>query len=227
MSEIKLILIPLFGAFIGYFTNYLAIKMLFRPFEEKRIFGVKIPFTPGLIPRERERIAENIAKTIKEHLLPEEKLLKMLEESGYQERVKNRVRIIIDELIDSASDDIKNIIKSGISIGKVNIKGFFIASALEKAVDKINERVKEKLKKDLYEKASDKVVKHIEEELPIMLSQIDIEKIVKDTFLEIDIEKLEEIILGFSGDELRYITYLGGVIGFIIGILQDILILLS
>ncbi len=226
MNEIKFILIPLISAFIGYFTNYLAIKMLFRPFKEKRIFGIKIPFTPGLIPREREKIAHNIAKTVKEHLLPEEKILKMLNESGYQERVKNRVKIIIDQLIDSASEDIKEIIKSGISIGKVNIKGFFLASALEKAVDKINEKIKEKLKKDLYEKTSDKVVKHIEEELPIMLSQIDIEKIVKDTFLEIEIEKLEEIILGFSSQQLKYITYLGAVIGFIIGILQDIFIII-
>ena len=224
--DIKLLIIPILGAFIGYITNWLAIKMLFRPFEEKRIFGIRIPFTPGLIPKEREKIAQNIAKTVKEHLLPEEKILKMLEESGYQERIKMRVKIIIDQLIDSASEDIKEIIKSGISIGKVNIKGFFIASALEKAVDKINEKIKEKLKRDLYEKTSDKVVKHIEEELPIMLSQIDIEKIVRDTFLEIDIENLEQIILGFSSQQLKYITYLGAVIGFIIGVLQDILIVL-
>lgn len=224
--DIKLILMPVLGAFIGYITNWLAIKMLFRPFEEKRIFGIRIPFTPGLIPKEREKIAENIAETVKKHLLPEEKLLKVLNESGYQDRIKKRVKIIIDELIDSASEDIKEIIKSGISIGKVNIKGFFIASALEKVVDKINDKIKEKLKNDLYEKTSDKVVKHIEEELPIMLSKIDIEKIVKDTFLEIDIEKLEQIVLGFSSHQLKYITYLGAVIGFIIAILQDILVIM-
>ncbi|RMD47111.1 MAG: DUF445 family protein, partial [Aquificota bacterium] len=156
--DIKYIIIPFIGAFIGYITNWLAIKMLFRPFEKKRIFGVKIPFTPGLIPREREKIAENISETIIKHLLPEKKLLEMLDKSRYQDRIKVRIKLIIDELIDSASDDIKDIIKSGISIGKINIKGFFIASAIEKAVDKITEKLKQKLKEDLYKKTSDKVI---------------------------------------------------------------------
>ncbi len=43
----------LIGAVIGYITNWLAIKMLFRPREAKYIFGMKLPFTPGLIPKEK------------------------------------------------------------------------------------------------------------------------------------------------------------------------------
>ena len=49
----KLIIPIIVGAIIGYFTNWLAIKMLFRPHYEKKIFGIKIPFTPGLIPKEK------------------------------------------------------------------------------------------------------------------------------------------------------------------------------
>ena len=54
---IKYIIPILVGGFIGWFTNYLAIKMLFRPYKEIRVFGIKLPFTPGLIPKEKERIA--------------------------------------------------------------------------------------------------------------------------------------------------------------------------
>ena len=44
---------PIVGGIIGYVTNDIAIKMLFRPHEAKYIFGHKIPFTPGIIPKEK------------------------------------------------------------------------------------------------------------------------------------------------------------------------------
>lgn len=57
------------GALIGYITNWLAIKMLFRPHHEKRIFGIRVPFTPGLIPKERSRIAKSVGEAVGTHLL--------------------------------------------------------------------------------------------------------------------------------------------------------------
>ena len=65
----KIIIPIIVGSAIGYLTNWLAIRMLFRPLEEKRIFGFKIPFTPGLIPKERRRIASNIGEAVGKHLL--------------------------------------------------------------------------------------------------------------------------------------------------------------
>ncbi len=224
--EMKIILIPIVSAFIGYFTNYLAIKMLFRPYQEKRILGIKVPFTPGLIPKQREKIAKSIAKTIKTHLLPEEKIIYVIKNSNYEDKIRERVKIIIDELVESTSEDIKEIIKNGISIGKVSVKGFFIASALEKALDKISVKLKEKLKEDLYRRTSERIVKQIEEEIPLILSHIDVEKIVEETLLEIDIEELEKIILGISKDQLKYITLMGAFIGFIVGMIQDLIIII-
>ncbi len=49
----KFLIASIIGGIIGYLTNWIAIKMLFRPYEEKRIFGMKVPFTPGLIPKEK------------------------------------------------------------------------------------------------------------------------------------------------------------------------------
>lgn len=60
----KFFIPALVGAFIGYITNWLAIKMLFRPHHEKRIFGIKLPFTPGLIPKEKDRIAKSVGKLL-------------------------------------------------------------------------------------------------------------------------------------------------------------------
>lgn len=75
---ISYIVAPFVGGTIGYITNDLAIRMLFRPHEKKYIFGVHIPLTPGVIPKEKERIAGAIGKVISENLMSHEVLEKYL-----------------------------------------------------------------------------------------------------------------------------------------------------
>lgn len=60
---------PLIGAIIGYFTNYLAVKMLFRPRSEIKFLGKRLPFTPGVIPKGKPRLAKSIGRTVAETLL--------------------------------------------------------------------------------------------------------------------------------------------------------------
>lgn len=69
---------PTTGGIIGYFTNWLAIKMMFRPHQPKYLFGIQLPFTPGLIPKERGRIAEAVGSSISENLMNKEVLEKNL-----------------------------------------------------------------------------------------------------------------------------------------------------
>ena len=76
--ELSYLIGPLSGSAIGYFTNWLAIKMMLHPFEAKYIFGMRIPFTPGLIPKERGRIAEAVGTSISENLMNKEVLEKNL-----------------------------------------------------------------------------------------------------------------------------------------------------
>ena len=61
---LKLLTGPLIGMIIGYFTNWLAVRMLFRPRGTKYIAGKRIPFTPGVIPRGKERIAASMKDII-------------------------------------------------------------------------------------------------------------------------------------------------------------------
>jgi uncharacterized membrane protein YheB (UPF0754 family) len=74
----ELMITPIIGAAIGYCTNYIAIKMLFKPYNEKKILGIKLPFTPGLIPKERARIASSIGEVIENHLLTDEVIINEL-----------------------------------------------------------------------------------------------------------------------------------------------------
>ena len=69
---------PLMGGIIGYITNDLAIRMLFRPLKPVLVFGRKLPFTPGLIPKERYRIAKAISDMVSRSLLSQEVLSESL-----------------------------------------------------------------------------------------------------------------------------------------------------
>ena len=66
------ILPPVLGAIIGYVTNSVAIAMIFRPYEEKRFLGMRIPFTPGIIPKQRKELAVSIGKMVSRELLTED-----------------------------------------------------------------------------------------------------------------------------------------------------------
>ena len=90
------IISPLVGSLIGYWTNWLAIKMLFRPLTEKEILGFKIPFTPGVIPRRRTELAESIGGTVGKRLLTPDAFEKILQgpnmKSKVQEFIKSKIK---------------------------------------------------------------------------------------------------------------------------------------
>lgn len=90
------ILAPLVGGVIGYITNDLAIHMLFRPHQAKYLFGRRIPFTPGLIPKERDRIAASVGDTISHNLMNHE----VLERTLLSHEMKARIAQAIDNYFD-------------------------------------------------------------------------------------------------------------------------------
>ncbi|MCL2378139.1 MAG: DUF445 family protein [Defluviitaleaceae bacterium] len=69
MNIIQFLLPPVLGGIIALSTNWIAIKMLFRPHREIRLFGIRLPFTPGLIPKERSRLARKLGEAVSVHLL--------------------------------------------------------------------------------------------------------------------------------------------------------------
>lgn len=86
---------PLVGALIGYLTNYLAVKMLFRPYKAKYIGKWKIPFTPGVIPKRKPQLAKSIGKAVEEKLLTNEDVQRAI---ASDETKKAAVAAIVDKL---------------------------------------------------------------------------------------------------------------------------------
>lgn len=70
----KYVAVPIVGALIGYVTNWIAVKMLFRPRYEKKLFGMTLPFTPGVIPKGKKRLAKAVGRAVEEQLLTREVL---------------------------------------------------------------------------------------------------------------------------------------------------------
>ncbi len=84
--EILQIILPIaIGALIGYCTNYIAIKMLFHPYKEVRIGQWKLPFTPGVIPKNQPRIAQAVGNAISKQLLTSEDILNEIKASSVKE----------------------------------------------------------------------------------------------------------------------------------------------
>ncbi|MDR1908486.1 MAG: DUF445 family protein [Spirochaetaceae bacterium] len=96
---------PLVGAAIGYLTNAVAIKMLFRPLKEIRLFagkggkGIKLPFTPGILPRERHKLASSIGAMVERELLTEEIVRERLRRESVRETVRNSIGALTANLL--------------------------------------------------------------------------------------------------------------------------------
>jgi uncharacterized membrane protein YheB (UPF0754 family) len=75
------------GGLIGYCTNYLAIRMLFRPREEKRIGNLKVPFTPGVIPRRKDKLAREIGEAVAQKVFTDEDISGIFTSEGMKQTV--------------------------------------------------------------------------------------------------------------------------------------------
>ncbi|MDR1318985.1 MAG: DUF445 family protein, partial [Treponema sp.] len=88
---------PAVGAVIGFVTNVVALRMLFRPLRELRVFGIRIPFTPGVLPRQRKKLADSIGSMVERELLTAE----LLRERLKQEDLRGGLSRAVSEAVDS------------------------------------------------------------------------------------------------------------------------------
>ena len=106
LSDLSILVAPpVVGGIIGYFTNDIAIKMLFRPYRPIYIKGKQLPFTPGLIPRNQERLAKRIADTIMGSLLTPSALEKLARRLLKIERMQAAILWLLQLAMDQIKVD--------------------------------------------------------------------------------------------------------------------------
>ena len=104
---LRIVLPPVLGAAIGYITNALAIRMLFRPLTEKRLLGIRIPLTPGVIPKQRHALAVNIGKMVSQELITVDALQSHIETEGFQESISSNVSLMTTNILETPLESLK------------------------------------------------------------------------------------------------------------------------
>ena len=94
---LKLLLPPLIGAVIGYCTNYISVKMLFRPYRPIRIGKWTLPFTPGVIPKRKPELAHAVGNAVGKSLLGENEMLGMLKSDNMKDTIAGGISCGIRE----------------------------------------------------------------------------------------------------------------------------------
>lgn len=129
------------GAIIGYFTNWLAIKMLFKPHKEVRFLGIKVPFTPGLIPKEKDRIAKSVGDAVGDHLLDKETII----DSLCSEKISNSIKLYFKNKflkVKESEKTIGNILDTSLQLNVDNVLKESISSTI------LNSEISEKIKRE-------------------------------------------------------------------------------
>jgi uncharacterized membrane protein YheB (UPF0754 family) len=196
-----LILIPLISAFIGWFTNWIAIKMLFHPKEPKKILGITFH---GIFPKRQQQFAEKLGKLVSEELLSfkeiEEKIVNPDNLSKMMPLVEGKIDIFLREKLSSVFP----MISMFIGQNTINQLKIVFMQELE----------------SMFPEIIGSYMKNIE-------SQLDLEKMVTEKVSGFSSDKMESILNQIMSKEFRFVEVIGGVLGLLIGILQVLITLLT
>lgn len=196
----KILIAIVTGALIGWITNYLAIKMLFRPYKEINLGIFKIQ---GLIPKRKNDIGNGIADVIEQELLSVKDILVHLND--------DELFIKLEETVDRIMD--KNL--------KIKIKENFPFLAVFLNESTIND-IKKTIKDIIFENRNEVILFFSD----YIQNKVDFKSIVTDKISNFSLEKLEKIILELAKKELKHIEIIGGVLGAIIGFFQYLIFVL-
>jgi uncharacterized membrane protein YheB (UPF0754 family) len=196
-----LYLIPFISAGIGWFTNYLAIKMLFYPRKERNFIFFKFQ---GIFPKRQEVLAARLAKIVAEELFSLEIIKQRVDNPNTRKDIKSRIEIEVAIYL-------RERVKAKIPLGANLILN-------DKRIEQI---------KDIICKEVEGFVPKIMEEFSYQLDKINIEKIVHTKVASFSSEKLENLLMGVLKKELKFIEIAGAILGFFIGLVQVLLILIS
>ncbi|MDQ5923910.1 MAG: hypothetical protein QG598_986 [Bacillota bacterium] len=192
---IRILILAVIGGLIGYITNVIAIKLIFRPINPIKIPILNIEII-GMIPKRKTEIATNIAKVVEEQFISIDEITdNIITEQDKQhiiDYIKVRVKLILSEKMTLIPSTIRNLVQNYVSE--------IIEDEIREGIDELSEEMIIKTK-----------------------NRINIKEIIENKINELDLYELETIILQIVKNELRHIEVLGLILGFFIGIVQGII----
>lgn len=179
---------------IGWITNFIAIKMLFRPYKEINFIFFKIQ---GLLPKRKNEIGHSIAEVVDKELVSMKDIISKISSSDIEESMGS----LIDRILDSKLKE--EILKN------FPMAAFFLS-------DSVLEKIKGIIKSSIIEN-KDEIMEFF---CQYMQKNVDIQKIIVEKVDAFSLEKIEEIIVNLAKKEFKHIEYIGAVLGGIIGLVQ-------
>ena len=135
-----LVMPPVLGGIIGYFTNDVAITMLFRPYRPIRIWGWRLPFTPGLIPSNQNRLAQRISDSIMGSLLTPDELQKITLRLLAPARVRMVIQWLLELALEQSKSDSDTLLLDQRSAVLANILRDLVKQSLPKLTNALTRR---------------------------------------------------------------------------------------
>ena len=192
---IKILILAVIGGLIGYITNVIAIKLIFRPINPIKIPILNIEII-GLIPKRKVEIATNIGTIIEDQFLSVDEIIDdMITHKDKQDiidYIKVKINFMLNEMMTLIPSTIRSLAQNYISE--------IIEEEIREAIDDVSEEIISKAK-----------------------SRINIKEIVENKINELDLYELESIILQIVKNELKHIEILGFILGLFIGVIQGII----
>lgn len=192
-----LFFIPVISAFIGWFTNWIAIKMLFHPRQPKKILGITFQ---GIFPKRQQQFAMQLGKLVSNELLSFQEIEQKISDPANVQKILPLLETHIDIFLkEKLSAEIPMI---GMLIGEktiLQVKGVFMKELQE-----------------LFPVLMKQYMTTLENEL-------NLEKIVIEKVGRFSSNKLEDILNQIMSAEFRFVEIIGAVLGFIIGLFQVLL----
>lgn len=186
------ITIPAIGGVIGYVTNWIAVKMIFRPIRPVNVLGIKVQ---GLVGRRQRELAESIGDVVGKHLV------------SHEDVVRAFAKIDLERVL-------AQVLEAGLAPKIAQLRGLPLIGGFL-TPERIDD-IKGSLVKGILERR-ETILEHLETAVE---NDLDIAGIVKRKVADFSVEKLEALILEVSHRELRAIEILGGVLGVLIGVGQ-------
>lgn len=188
---LALLTLPLISALIGYITNVVAIRLLFWP-QQPINFGLfKLQ---GVLPKRQADIAASVGELVEERLLSLDEVIDQVNTPEVRERLVVTITDVMRDKLDSM------------------LPRFIPPRAIQLIADTLEKVVRQE---------ADQIISQVVESVRAYLTaEIQIKQIVEEKINQFDLDELEDIVRGVASTELRFIEILGGVLGFIIGLVQ-------
>ena len=190
----KLVIMVIISADIGWITNWVAIKMLFRPHNEINLGLFKIQ---GLIPKRRAEIGTGIADVIQNELISIKDVIANIDREEFSKRLND----LIDDVLEK---NLKTKVKE-----KFPVMQMFFSDKMAKDVSNTIKGIVMENQEKIFE-----IFSNYAEE------NIDFSTIITDKISNFSLDKLEEIINGLAKKELKHIEVIGAILGAFIGLVQ-------